>query len=70
MAIYRQFVRTLLANSENVGDGFATEARRIHREESPERAICGNATADECEALGEEGIAVLLLPNIKNEDLN
>jgi hypothetical protein len=41
-----------------------------HRQESPERAICGNATEDECEALREEGIPVLRLPDIKGEDPN
>jgi hypothetical protein len=70
MGMYRQFVQTLLANSDNVGDAFAAEARRIHRLESPERAICGNAGEDECEALREEGIPVVRLPNIKGEDLN
>jgi hypothetical protein len=70
MAMYRQFVQTLLANSDNVGDAFAAEARRIHRQESPERAICGQASEDECEALREEGISVLRLPDIKGEDLN
>ena len=70
MAMYRQFVQTLLANSDNVGDAFATEARRIHRQESPERTICGNASEDECEALREEGIPVVRLPDIKAEDLN
>ena len=70
MAMYRQFVQTLLANSDNVGDAFAAEARRIHRQESPERAICGNASEDDCEALREEGIPVLRLLDIKGEDLN
>jgi len=70
MAMYRQFVQTLLANSEKVGDAFAAEARRIHRLESPERAICGNASEDECEALRDEGIPVVRLPDIKGEDLN
>ena len=70
MAMYRQFVQALLANSDNVGDAFATEARRIHRQESLERAICGNASEDECEALREEGIPVVRLPDIKGEDLN
>ena len=70
MAMYRQLVQTLLANSDNVGDAFATEARRIHYHESPERAICGNASEDECEALREEGIPVVHLPDIKGKDLN
>lgn len=55
-------VREVVANSEDVGDRFAEEARKIHYKESPERAIRGVATADECEALVEEGIDVTPLP--------
>lgn len=70
MAIYRQFVQALLANSEDVGNGFAAEARRIHTQESPARAIHGNASEDECEALRDDGIPVLRLAHIEGDDLN
>ncbi len=52
----------LMSTSENVGNKFAKEARRIHREEAPARSIRGHATREETEALWEEGIPVLPLP--------
>lgn len=57
-----QMVRQIVANTEDVGDGFAEEARRMHYKESPERAIRGVATVQECEELVEEGIEVMPLP--------
>jgi hypothetical protein len=55
-------VRELVARTEDVGERFATEARRIHYGETPERAIRGQATADEREALRDEGIEIMALP--------
>ena len=55
-------VRKIVANTEDVGDRFAEEARRIHYNETPERAIRGVASVQEFEALAEEGIDVLPLP--------
>ena len=52
----------LFANSENVGNQFADEARRIHREEAPARNIRGVATREETQELLEEGIPVMPLP--------
>ena len=48
--------------SENVGDNFAKEARRIHEGEAPERSIYGEAKPEEAKALIEEGIPVAPLP--------
>jgi hypothetical protein len=56
-----EFARQIVANTEDVGDRFAEEARRIHYSEAPERGIRGIATPDECEALADEGIDVLQL---------
>ena len=55
-------VRHLMANTEDVGERFPEEARRIHYGESEERAIRGQATMAEAKALVEEGIAVVPLP--------
>lgn len=55
-------LRHVVANTDDVGDRFAEEARRIHHGESDVRAIRGQATAEETAALREEGIAVLPLP--------
>ncbi len=70
MALYRQLVQTIIAGSEDVGHSFAEEARKIHYNEAPERAIRGHASADECDALRDEGIQILNLPAVREEDLN
>ena len=57
-----QVVRELVSRSENVGRRFPEEARRIHYGEAPARSIRGQASAEEAEALREEGIEVLHLP--------
>lgn len=55
--------------SEYVGPRFAEEARRIYFEEAPERSIYGEATRQDVEKLGEEGIDVFQMPNLP-DDLN
>lgn len=57
-----ELLRQVIANTEDVGERFAEEARRMHYNEAPERAIRGVATLNECEALVEEGIDVTPLP--------
>ena len=57
-----QFMRGILANTENVGDRFAEEARRMHYDEAPARNIRGVATPEDAHALMEEGIDVMPLP--------
>ena len=54
--------RRILANTDDVGDRFAEEARKIHYGETAERAIRGQASREETESLIDEGIAVLPLP--------
>ncbi len=61
-------IRQIVRNTENVGDQFASEARRMHDGEVQERAIRGTATAQEREALAEEGIAVLPIPDYLDDD--
>lgn len=56
-----QAVRQIMANTEDVGDRFAEEARRIHYGETEARGIRGQATPDEAQALAEEGIDVVAL---------
>jgi len=60
--LYSQMLDALLSKSDDVGKEFATEARRIHNAEAPERAIRGQATQEEHDALLEEGIPVMRLP--------
>jgi len=61
-AAWMKMARHVMANTEDVGERFAEEARRIHYGESEERGIRGQATRGETEALIEEGIGVLPLP--------
>jgi hypothetical protein len=61
-AAWMKAVRQVLANTEDVGERFPEEARRIHYGESEERGIRGQATPKETEALLEEGISVMPLP--------
>jgi hypothetical protein len=61
-ARWLQMVRHVVANTEDVGERFAEEARRIHYGESEERAIRGRASVQEREALSDEGIEVHPLP--------
>ncbi len=61
-AAWLQMVRRVMAQTEDVGERFAEEARRMHYGEAAERGIRGQATAEQTEALLEEGIAVMPLP--------
>jgi len=61
-AAFLKGMRELLGRSEDVGNSFAEEARKIHYKESPERSIRGQTTLDEAEALRDEGIEVLAMP--------
>ena len=61
-AAWMQLVKQVMANTEDVGERFAEEARKIHYGESEERGIRGQATKEETQALLEEGIGVLPLP--------
>ncbi len=55
-------VRHVVANTEDVGDKFPEEARKIHYGETQARNIRGHATPEETEELMEEGITVMPLP--------
>ena len=55
-------------NCENVGDSFATEARRIHNGESEARGIYGSATPEQAEALADDGIEVARIPWVPRAD--
>lgn len=58
IALLRQAGR----DSEDVGERFSDEARRIHYGEAEARGIKGQASRDDVSALLDEGIMVLPLP--------
>jgi hypothetical protein len=57
-----QAIKQVLANTEDVGQRFAEEARRIHYGEVEERGIRGQATPVEAQGLRDEGIEFASLP--------
>jgi hypothetical protein len=57
-------LREVVRNTEDVGDRFPEEARKIHYDEAPPRSIRGQASREEAEALAEEGIDFSQLPPI------
>lgn len=61
-AVWLATVRHMLANTEDVGQRFAEEARRIHYGETAQRGIRGQASPEEREALKDEGIETMSLP--------
>jgi len=60
--LYSRMLDELLTKSEDVGKEFPSEARKIFYNESPARAIRGQATNEQHEELLEEGIPVARLP--------
>jgi hypothetical protein len=57
----------VIENADNVGDQFASEARKIHNEEAEPRGIYGKATTEEAEALSEEGVEFHPLPTLPED---
>lgn len=55
-------LREIVKNTEDVGERFPEEARKIHYEEVPHRAIRGRASAEEAEELREEGVEFGMVP--------
>ena len=57
-----QAVRRMLDSTDDVGERFPEEARRIHYGEIEARGIRGQASPDERRALLDEGIEIMSLP--------
>ena len=55
-------LREMVRSTENVGQRFPEEARKIHYEEVAPRPIRGQASPEEAEALREEGIEFSPVP--------
>lgn len=61
-AAWLEVAKHVMANTEDVGSSFTSEARKIHYGEADERAIRGHATPDQTLELLEEGIDVMPMP--------
>ncbi len=61
-AMLQQMRSEIERRCDYVGAEFSEEARKIHRGESDSRGIYGEATAEEAEALAEEGIEIANIP--------
>ena len=68
--LYSRLLDEIFTKSEDVGKGFPAEARRIYYQETPARAIRGQATQQEHDDLVDEGIPVARLPIPGPEKLN
>ncbi|MEP7297691.1 MAG: DUF1178 family protein [Burkholderiales bacterium] len=55
-------VREVISQTEDVGDRFPEEARRIHYGEAKERGIRGHASSEDANALRDEGIEIVSMP--------
>jgi hypothetical protein len=61
-------LREAVRSTEDVGERFPEEARKIHYDEAPARSIRGRATPEEAAELTEEGIDFSQLPPILTRD--
>ena len=62
--------RQVEENSTYVGKEFASEARKMHLGDTPERAIYGEAKPEEARALIEDGVPVAPLPFVPSRKTN
>jgi hypothetical protein len=60
--LWAQTVREVIKHTEDVGERFPEEARKIHYGESEARGIRGQASAEQRAELADEGIEVTPLP--------
>ncbi len=61
-ALWLRAIQQVMRNTEDVGERFPEEARRIHYGETANRGIRGQASAEDRAALADEGIEVMALP--------
>ena len=61
-AVFLKALRHVLANTEDVGNRFADQARAMHYGDAEQRSIRGQTTPREAMDLMDEGIEVMPLP--------
>jgi hypothetical protein len=66
-AMLRAFKEHVVRTTEDVGRGFADEARRIHHGEAEARSIRGEASPAEARELLEEGVEIHALPILPDD---
>ncbi len=66
-AMIRELREKIVASTEDVGEKFPEEARRIQDGESEARAIRGRASFEEAKALLDEGIEILPVPELPSD---
>ena len=66
--VIHEIHRHVQKSTDDVGEDFAEEARRIHYGEAEERGIRGVASDDEVQELADEEIAVYRLPTLPRND--
>ncbi|MCP1199941.1 DUF1178 family protein [Notoacmeibacter sp. MSK16QG-6] len=64
-----KMVREMKADATDVGEKFAEEARRIHFGETDKKKIYGSAKAEDVKSLLDDGVPVLPIPDLP-EDQN
>lgn len=67
MAEMRKVQKTIEAECDDVGDGFAEEARKIHYGEREPRGIYGRTSDEEANTLLDEGIDITRMPWLPKE---
>ncbi len=68
LQLARQLHRVVAENCTDVGANFASEARKMHHGEAEAKPIYGTSTADEREALAEDGIPFAQLPDLPKDN--
>lgn len=63
----RELREKMIATSDDVGESFPEEARKMHDGETPVRSIRGKASFDEARSLLEDGVPVLPIPDLPEE---
>ncbi|MDH4438772.1 MAG: DUF1178 family protein [Rhizobium sp.] len=63
----KEAIQEIRASSEDVGERFPDEARKIHYGEAEARGIIGQASPVEVKSLIEEGIEIAPLPVLPDE---
>ncbi|MCM2475178.1 DUF1178 family protein [Rhizobium sp. CG5] len=67
IAKMKQAIASIKANSEDVGERFPEEARKIHYGEADARGIIGQASPSEVKALVDEGIDIAPIPVLPDD---